>query len=669
MLLVPLLLCRFLRTLQLFLPLTRKNGAREARKEGRGVAAVEAVAVVEAALGAAVAAVAVVPQAEGALEEVLTRLLEEVRPAMVRGPSSSSHTKDNSSSRDSSSGRHHNSFNCGDPHCSGVLSSTGALHHSGDLEDPGALATTAALPARPLAPCGATPAPATTGASPARAVPVSAAATTTLRHGASAASTTSTVRTGVLRRPLVRHRPGQSLSVMCNSTTLLCPVVPFDVLCGLHIPSFTRNLVGVGYLQNKGITVTFVGGGRTAVCTDAATGAVLATFTRESRSGLYVLHTECSPIASSAQVAASPQVPVSSPVAVSSQVVVSGQVAASCSCWSLAHPTILWHHRLGHLTLPRLRSMASHSLVSGLPLLFPSLPPLLAPPRAPCVAGCLRATPHSSSLRPATGPFQNLHLDVWGPAPTLGPEREHYFLVVVDDYSRYTTVFPLAKKSEVTSTLIRWLLATEGTHGCRVRCLHSDRGGEFLSDVLAGFCGEHGIRQSWTLPESPQQNGVAERRIGLVMDIARTSMIHARTPHFLWPYTLRYAAHQLNLQPLVSRPEVSPTSLWTGSPGAGSAFRVVGYLALVRNTSVDKLSARTIPCVFLGFLVTVDSRGVGAGGARTGGARSGGARSRGAGVGGTGTGGASSGGAGARGAGTGGASSGGAGAGGWHWRC
>ncbi|CAI7841200.1 unnamed protein product [Closterium sp. NIES-53] len=272
-------------------------------------------------------------------------------------------------------------------------------------------------------------------------------------------------------------------------------------------------------------------------------------------------------------------------VAVSGQVAVSGPVAASCSCRSLAHPTVLWHHCLGHPSLLRLRSMASHILVSCLPRVFPSLPPSLAPPCTPCVAGCLRATPHSSSLRPATAPFQTLH--VWGPAPTLGPERERYFLVVVDDYSRYTTVFPLAKKSEVTSTLIRWFLATEGTHGSRVHCLHSDRGGEFCSGVLAGFCSEQGIRQSWTLVESPQHNGVPERRIGLVMDIARTSMIHACAPHFLWPYALRYAAHQLNLQPRVSWPEVSPTSLWTGSPGVGSAFHVWSCLALVRDTSAD----------------------------------------------------------------------------------
>ncbi|CAI5951039.1 unnamed protein product [Closterium sp. NIES-65] len=86
------------------------------------------------------------------------------------------------------------------------------------------------------------------------------------------------------------------------------------------------------------------------------------------------------------------------------------------------------------------------------------------------------------------------------------------------------------------------------------------------------------------------------------MEIARTSLTHARAPHFLWLYAVRYAAHQLNLWPRVSHPEASPTSLWTGSPGVASRFRVWGCLALVRVTSADKLSPRAVPCVFLGFL-------------------------------------------------------------------
>ncbi|CAI7870767.1 unnamed protein product [Closterium sp. NIES-54] len=85
------------------------------------------------------------------------------------------------------------------------------------------------------------------------------------------------------------------------------------------------------------------------------------------------------------------------------------------------------------------------------------------------------------------------------------------------------------------------------------------------------------------------------------MDVARTSMIHAAAPHFLWPFAVQYAAHQINLQPRVSLPETIPTLRWTGKVGDASAFRVWGSRAFVRDTSADKLSSRAVPCVFLGF--------------------------------------------------------------------
>ncbi|CAI7883123.1 unnamed protein product [Closterium sp. NIES-54] len=107
-----------------------------------------------------------------------------------------------------------------------------------------------------------------------------------------------------------------------------------------------------------------------------------------------------------------------------------------------------------------------------------------------------------------------------------------------------------------------------------VLCLHSDRGGEFSSDLLRDFCHGEGILQSFTLSDSPQQNGIVECRIGLVMEFARTSMIHAAAPHFLWPFVFRYVAHQLNLWPRVSLPETSPTLRWTGKVGDASVFQV-----------------------------------------------------------------------------------------------
>ncbi|CAI7846013.1 unnamed protein product [Closterium sp. NIES-54] len=119
--------------------------------------------------------------------------------------------------------------------------------------------------------------------------------------------------------------------------------------------------------------------------------------------------------------------------------------------------------------------------------------------------------------------------------------RERYFLIVVDDYSRYNTVFPLPRKADVPTVLEPWLLARGGAQGlCGLR-LHSDRS------------------------------------------------------------VVRYAVHQLNLWPSDARPRVTLVSLWTGSPGIAADFHVWGSLAHVRAPDAKKLSPRTHACIFLGF--------------------------------------------------------------------
>ncbi|CAI7892767.1 unnamed protein product [Closterium sp. NIES-54] len=322
------------------------------------------------------------------------------------------------------------------------------------------------------------------------------------------------------------------------------------------------------------------GGQRVTHCTCSRTGRHLATFTRRPGSSLYTLTTAPPPVPASGQVAASSQV-----FATASR---SSPASAPCSCRPLAHETLLWHHRLGHPSLPRLQGMASRALVSGLPRSLPPFPPGPAPTCVPCVEGRQRAAPHSSSFPPTEAPLQTLHMDVWGPARVRGQGHERYFLLVVDDYSCYTIVFPLRSKGEVTEVLIDWIrgacrqLSESFSSDLPVLRLHSDRGGEFSSDLLRAFYRLEGTRQTFTLPASPQQNGIAERRIGMVMDVARTSMIHAAAPHFLWPFAVQYAAHQINLQPRVSLPETTPTLRWTGKVA-------------------DKLSSRPVPCVFLGF--------------------------------------------------------------------
>ncbi|CAI7851040.1 unnamed protein product [Closterium sp. NIES-53] len=255
-----------------------------------------------------------------------------------------------------------------------------------------------------------------------------------------------------------------------SSTVLLCPAVLSSSLSGLHLPSFTTNLVSTTALQDTMVTITTLGGQRVSICTCTQMGRHLATFTRRLGSSLYTLATRPPQVAASAQVSTS------------------GQVAPPCSCRLLSHQTLLWHHRLGHPSLPRLRGMHSHLLL----MVYPGL--------------CLPSRPRL--------PRPSFFVSRGGSAPLL------------------------------------------------------------------------------TLPCFPDDYSPADSPQGRV---ARTSMIHAAAPHFLWPFAVRYAAHQLNLWPRVSLPETSPTLRWTREVGDASMLRVWGSCAFVRDMATDKLSARAIP--------------------------------------------------------------------------
>ncbi|CAI7890082.1 unnamed protein product [Closterium sp. NIES-53] len=185
--------------------------------------------------------------------------------------------------------------------------------------------------------------------------------------------------------------------------------------------------------------------------------------------------------------------------------------------------------------------MHSRLLVSGLPRSLPSLlrsPALLC---LPCVEGRHRAAPHSSEFPPTTAPLQTLHMDVWGPAPIGGTNQELYFILI------HATHRQLRKRFRRDFPVMR---------------LHCDRGGEFSFDLLADFCKDEGILQSFTLPTSPQQNGIAEHRIGLFMESVCFYKLH---PH---------ASHPVSLAPLFLvpvPPPVDPLSLQGPAPSDSGA--------------------------------------------------------------------------------------------------
>jgi transposase InsO family protein len=104
-----------------------------------------------------------------------------------------------------------------------------------------------------------------------------------------------------------------------------------------------------------------------------------------------------------------------------------------------------------------------------------------------------------------------VHGDLCGPVKSATPGGWRYFLLLVDDATRYMWVMLLTAKSEASSAIKRIQAAAEKECDRKLRVLRTDNGGEFTAVEFAAYCVDEGISRHFLAPYTPQQNGVVER--------------------------------------------------------------------------------------------------------------------------------------------------------------
>ncbi|XP_066311420.1 uncharacterized protein [Miscanthus floridulus] len=95
-----------------------------------------------------------------------------------------------------------------------------------------------------------------------------------------------------------------------------------------------------------------------------------------------------------------------------------------------------------------------------------------------------------------------------------------YFLLLVDDYSRYMWLQLLMSKDEAVATIKKFKMRAEAESDKKLRVLRADRGGEFASVEFVAYCADQDMVRHHTAPYSPQQNDVVERRNQTVVGMA-----------------------------------------------------------------------------------------------------------------------------------------------------
>ncbi|KAK1660603.1 hypothetical protein QYE76_048762, partial [Lolium multiflorum] len=255
--------------------------------------------------------------------------------------------------------------------------------------------------------------------------------------------------------------------------------------------------------------------------------------------------------------------------------------------------TYMWHCRLGHIGVKRMKKLHSDGLLESLD--FESLDRCEA-----CLMGKMTKTPFSGTMERATDLLEIIHTDVCGPMSVASRGGYRYVLTFMDDLSRYGYIYFMKHKSETFEKFKEFQSEVENQRNKKIKFLRSDRGGEYLSYEFGMHLKKCGILSQLTPPGTPQRNGVSERHNRTLLDMVRSMMSLTDLPLSFWGYALETAAFTLNRAPSKSV-ETTPYELWFGKKPKLSFLKVWGCEAYVKKLQPDKLEPKAEKCVFIGY--------------------------------------------------------------------
>ena len=252
----------------------------------------------------------------------------------------------------------------------------------------------------------------------------------------------------------------------------------------------------------------------------------------------------------------------------------------------------LWHARLGHPAPKRTRATQGHIRDGPLGSSGFSC-------RA-CLAGKICRRPHIGRLPRADYPLGLVHTDLQGPFDVESNDGFNYSMLMTDDYTGRHFAYLLRSK-DLAGHALQVFIQQVG----RPAHIRADNGGEFISEQAAGFmrvCRENAIRQSFSLPGSYQQNGVAERSHRVIVETTRALLISARLPITFWSYAYRHAVY-LTSYLVGSRRPLSPYELWFGKTPSVSHLRCWGSRVTYKPPEAPgKLAPVGHRSIFLGYV-------------------------------------------------------------------
>nr|GEZ26958.1 putative ribonuclease H-like domain-containing protein [Tanacetum cinerariifolium] len=241
----------------------------------------------------------------------------------------------------------------------------------------------------------------------------------------------------------------------------------------------------------------------------------------------------------------------------------------------------LWHKRLGHINFKTINKLVKGNLVRGLPTkVFENNYTCVAYKKGKQHRASCKTKPVSSISQP----LQGLHMDLFGPTFVKSLNTKSYCLVVTDDYSRFTWVFFSATKDETSPILKTFITGIENQLSLKVKIIRSDNETELKNNDLNQFCGMKGIKREFSVPKTPQQNGIAKRKNRTLIEVAKTMLADSLLPIPFWAKAVNTACYIQNRVLMTKHQNKTPYELLLGRTPSIGFMRPFGCPVTIFNT-------------------------------------------------------------------------------------
>lgn len=197
--------------------------------------------------------------------------------------------------------------------------------------------------------------------------------------------------------------------------------------------------------------------------------------------------------------------------------------------------------------------------------------------------------------------FELLHLDVWGLASCVSLDGCKYFLSIVDDYTRFTWIFPLTVKSEVCAMVLNFVKSVERQFNVQLKAIQCDNGGEFVP--VCNVLRFSGVQIRHSCSYTHQQNGLVERKHQHITELGLAMLSKSKLSMNFWWHAFSTAVHLINVLPTPVLQGSTPCQQLFHKQPDYMSLRVFGCACypFLRPYNTSKFQLRSSKCIFVGY--------------------------------------------------------------------